>query len=267
MRSSSISGVIWQPLRLTLSVAILAYATHASAGIFADDEARRAILDVRQKVEELRVDSDRKLTEEVRRSTEDVAQMRRALVDLQSQLDASRAEIAKMRGQGEQLARDLADVQRRYKDVVQAMDERLRKFEPARVTVDGQEFMAENGEQRDYDAALALFRKGDFGAAQVSLVDFLNRYPTTGYRATSLFWLGNAQYATKDYKDALASFRALVNMAPNHIRVPETMLAIANCQLEMKEVKSARRTLEELIGNHPGTEAAAAAKDRLGRFK
>ncbi len=231
----------------------------ASAGLFDDEEARKAILDLRQKMQDS--------TEEMRRSAEDGAQLRRSLVDLQNQLETVRAELAQLRGQNEQMARDLTELQRRQKDTVQSLDERLRKFEPATVMLDGREFSAEVAEKRDYDAALAIFRKGEFANAQVALVDFLTRYPSTGYRPSALFWLGNAQYATKDYKAALASFRSLVTQASDHMRVPEAVLAIANCQLEMKDTKAARKTLEELLAKYPASEAAIAAKDRLARLR
>lgn len=250
--------------RVALAAALLVGCLgQASAGLFDDEEARKAILDLRQKVAE----SDKRLAEEARRSTEDAAQLRRSLIEMQGQLDATQAEVAKLRGQNEQMVRDLAEVQRQQKDTVQTLDERVRKFEPARVTIDGREIMAEPAEKRDYDAAMATFRKGEFAASQLVFVEFLNRYPKTGYRPSALFWLGNAQYATKDYKDALSSFRALVAAAPDHPRVSEAVLAIANCQLELKDTKGARRTLEDLQANYPGTEAAQAAKDRLARLR
>lgn len=235
----------------------------ASAGLFDDEEARKAILDLRQKNQAV----EQKLAEETRRATEDTAQLRRSLIELQNQLEATRAEMAKLRGQDEQIVRDLAELQRLQKDTAQGVDERLRKFEPSRMTMDGKEFVADPSEKRDYDAAMAIFRKGDFATAQLVFVDFLTRYPKTGFRQSALFWLGNAQYATKDYKDALSSFRALVVSAPDHMRVPEAILAIANCQLELKDNKGARKTLEELVANHPGSEAAQAAKDRLARLR
>jgi tol-pal system protein YbgF len=247
--------------------AALSTAGIASAGLFDDEEARRAILDLRQKIESVRQDSDQKNAEEVRRSTEEATQLRRSLLDLQNQLEAAKADIAKLRGQNEQLARDVSEVQRKQKDSAQAVDERLRKFEPARISLDGKEFVAEPSEKRDFEANLAIFRKGDFGNAAVGFVDFLSRNPQTGYRPSSLFWLGNAQYATKDYKSAMTNFRSLVKETPDHSRVPEALLAIANCQLETKDAKGARKTLEELIASFPGTEAASAAKDRLAKFK
>jgi tol-pal system protein YbgF len=248
----------------------------ASAGLFDDEEARRAILDLRQRVEALKQDktdksdkseTDRKLTEEVQRATEDSAQLRRSILDLQSQLESTRADVAKLRGQNEQLARDLSEFQRKQKDVDFGLDERLRKFEPISVTVDGKSFQADPSEKRDYDVNLTLFRKGDFSTATNGFVDFLNRNPMTGYRASALFWLGNAQYASKDCKSAVVNFKSLISLAPEHIHVPEAMLTIANCQMESKETKAARKTLEELVALFPTTDAANAAKDRLSRLK
>jgi len=253
--------------QFALVTVMLVAAGTASAGLFDDEEARKAILDLRQKVETLRTDFDQKLADEVKRSSEEGAQLRRSLVDMQNQLEVTRAELAKLRGQDEQMARDLAELQRRQKDSAQSLDERLRKFEPARITLDGREFSVESAERRDYEAAMAVFRKGEFANAQVAFVDLLNRYPASGYRPAALFWLGNAQYAIKDYKNALTNFRSLVNSAPDHLRVPEAMLAVANCQLELKDTKAARKSLEDLVVGFPNTEAAAAAKDRLSRFK
>lgn len=235
----------------------------AVAGLFDDDEARKAILDLRQKVQSL----ESRLADESRRSEEDKSQLRRSLIELQTQLDTLRADMAQLQGKQEQMVRDLSEVQRQQKDAALSVDERLRKFEPSKVVIDGREFVADPSEVRDFDAAMATFRKGEFAAAQSVLADFLIRHPKTGYRPSALFWLGNAQYASRDYKGALASFRALIASGSDHMRAPEAMLAIANCQLELKDAKGARRTLDELIANYPGTEAAQAAKDRLSRLK
>lgn len=247
--------------------ALLSASLSVHAGLFDDEEARRAILDLRQRIEAGKQDTDQKVGEESKRASEEAAQLRRGLLDLQNQLEVTKAELAKVRGLNEQLARDVSDGQRKQKDAAQALEDRLRKLEPVRVTLDGREFMAEPAEKRDYEAGFAVFRKGEFASAEVVLIDFINRYAQSGYRPSALFWLGNAQYATKDYKDALANFRSLVAQTPDHMRVPEALLAIANCQLELKDTKGARKTLEDLSAAYPLTEAAAAAKERLARFK
>ena len=249
----------------------------AAAGLFDDEEARKAILDLRQKVDANRVEADRKLNEGAemqRKNQEESSQLRRGLLDLQNQIEALKGELAAVRGQNEQvvrdnanLARQLADLQRQQKDATTALDDRFRKFEPVKVTVDGREFVADQAEKRDFEAALAIFRKADFAPAQAAFVDFIRRYPASGYGPSALFWLGNAQYATRDYKEAVVNFKQLIAQAPEHARAPEAALAIANCQIELKDLRSARKSLEDLIKVYPQSEAAAAGKDRLARMR
>lgn len=250
------------------------------ASLFSDNEARLAINDLRQRVETLRqqteaqrqlIEAQRQLiekqAEELKRALDEGALARRSALELQTQIEALRTEIASLRGRDEQFARDLSEVQRRQKDLAQGVEERLRRFEPVKVTLDGRDFMAEPAEQRDYEAAFAVFRTGEFQSAQAAFADFLRRYPQSGYANTALFWQANAQYGVRDYRGAIANFRALLARAPEDARAPEAALAIANCQIELKDTTAARKTLGDLIKAYPQSEAAAAARERLARLR
>jgi tol-pal system protein YbgF len=249
-----------------LAVVLLSMGT-AHAALFGDDEARKAILELRVKVDELQ----QKSADDLRKANEENAQLnaqlRRSILELAGQIESSRGELARMRGQDEQFARDLSEVQVRQKDLLLSMEDRLKKFEPSKVRVDGLEFVAEPAEVRDFEAALATLRKGEFVQAQASFTEFNRRYPSSGYKPSALFWLGNAQYAQRDYKDAIGNFRALLSVAPAHLRAPEALLSIANCQIELKETKGARTTLTELLKAFPQSEAATVGKERLAKLK
>lgn len=238
----------------------------SQAALFEDDEARRAILELRQSQRALQERLDRQ-GQEVKALSEDNGQLRRALLDFQAQIEALRAELSGMRGDKEVLLKDLADTQRRLKDQAQVVEERFRKFEPLTVSLDGIEFQADPAEKREFDNALAVFRRGEFTPAANAFADFIRRYPQSGYLPQSLFWLGNAQYATREYKLAITNFRSLLSVAAQHPRAAEALLSIANCQVELKDTKAARKTLEDLVKDFPQSEAAAAAKERLSRLK
>jgi len=253
--------------RWLLAAFVLIAAGSANAGIFEDEEARKAILDLRQKVESFRKESDQKLVDQAKQHSDEISQLRRSLLELQNQLEASNAEMAKLRGLNEQLRREYSDFQRQYLDAAKSLDERLRKVEPTKVSMDGLEFLVEAPEKKSFEAALAVFRKGDFAEAQTAFYDFLTRNAQSGYVPAAIFWLGNAQFISKDYKTALQSFRKLVAQAPTYQRIPEAQLAMANCQLELKDTKGARKTLEHILEQYPRSEAADAAKERLARLK
>ena len=246
---------------LAVSLALFAPATRA--GLFDDDEARRAILDLRQKIEQSNEQQRARQAEQMAVLTAQVEQLKRSLLDLSNQLEPLRADNARLRGQGEQLARDLADVQRRQKDIQSGVEDRMRKFEPQKVTLDGKEFSVDAEEKRQYEEAFATIRSGNFDAAVVSLYAFMRRYPNSGYTDSARFWAGNAHYGKREYLQAIASFRAFIVGAPDHARIPEAMLAVANTQVEMKDSKSARATLAELIKRYPDSEAAQAGRERL----
>lgn len=260
------SGITARPL-LALLLAGAALVSTPAHALFEDEEARRAILDLRTRLQKL--DDAQRQTAESQSGAlqEQVSQLRRSLLDLNAQLEALRSEMAKLRGQNEQLARDLSDTQRKLTDQAQSLDARLRPLEPQKVSLDGREFQVDPEERRQYEAAIGLVRRGDFVEAANALASFQKRFPASGYADSVRFWLGNAYYGKREYKDAIETFRAFVKASPTHPRAAEAQLATANCQIELKDLKAARRSLEDLIKNYPGTEAAQAGKERLATLK
>jgi tol-pal system protein YbgF len=243
---------------LALAAALLpAFGAHAA--LFEDDDARRAILELRQ-----RVDANTQAANAAQSSS---AQLQRSLLDLQSQIEALRSDLATLRGQNEQLARDVSNLQEQQKTLTQNIATQQAATQPSQVTVDGKTFTATPDEKSAYEAALATFRQGDFAGARSAFAAFTRQYPQSGYNASALFWLGNAQNALRDYKGAIGNFRTLVSKYPDHARAPESVLSIANCQIELGDAKSARKTLNDLVKAYPQSEAANAAKERLARLK
>lgn len=256
------------------------------------EEARRSL----EALQARQLEAEQTLQRTLAKSADDQAQLRRGMLELANQLEALRREFAQLRGENEQLVHfvagvqrglqdmkrgqsdlqmgidgmrtNLSEIQRSVKEVSSGVDERIRRIEPLKVSVDGREFEALPSEVAAFDAALAIMRRGEYPAARAAFEQFQVRYPSSGYRSSVLFWLGNAQYATQDHKEALSSFRRMLQIAPDHQRAAEAMLAIANCQLELKEPRAAvRRSLEDLVKSFPNSEAAAAAKDRLSKLK
>jgi len=280
----------------------------AQAALFEDEEARRAILDLRQRLENQRqtqlqsaeqtlqksLDQSQKQFEILRKQVEvDINQSkqdnRQAVLQLQAQIETLKQDIASLRGEREQLLREITLLQRAQKDTNVEIEERFQKFNgqlakqaatppspvkeeapkssKVNVQVDGFEFLADPDEKRDFEAAFVLFRKGDFAAAAKEFAQFVRVYSASGYKPSALYWLGSAKFARRDFNEAIAQLKGLSNDFPNHARTPEAMLTIGNAQLEIKQAKEARKTFNELLKLYPTTEAAAAAKDRLAQIK
>jgi tol-pal system protein YbgF len=238
----------------TLAAGFCVAPVQAQAALFDDDEARRAILDLRTRLDSF----NNRLENKADKTTN---------LDLAGQSEQLRAEIAKLRGQIEVLTNELANEQRRQKDFYTDLDTRLRKVEPQKATVDGREVSIEPAEQKTYDAALAYFKAGDYKNAGSTFFNFLRLYPQSGFAASAHYWLGNTYYAQRDYRNAIASQQTVVKNYPDNPKAPDAMLNIASCYTELKDKAAARKTLEALVAQYPDSAAAQTAKERLAAFK
>ncbi|WP_338758616.1 tol-pal system protein YbgF [Massilia sp. METH4] len=241
--------------KTAVALAIATLSLHASAGVFDDDEARRAILDLRAKVEALTKELNSRL---------DTKAEKTSTLDLIAQHDQTMQEIARLRGQVEVLQNEIEVTGKRQKDLYADLDKRLRALEPRQVEIDGQTASVEQSEQNAYDAAMQLFKEQNYEGAATALQNFVRRYPGSPYAANAQYMLGNAHYLQRDCKAAIVAQQAVVKNYPDSPKAADAMLNIASCQAELKAVNNAKKTLNDLIKNYPNTAAARTAKERLG---
>jgi len=273
------------------ALALAALAQHAGAALFDDEEARKRIAETNTRLSEVQ----RRLEERIGALE---AQLKSGgLVDLANQLELIRADVAKLRGQIEVLTHELAEAQKRQRDLYVDLDSRMRKLEVAQAAAAAAQPQPQPqpaapdsaaaapaaapagapvagalppprpdavAEQRAYDAALDLFKRGDYPGAINAFGAFLRTYPRAPLASSAQYWIGNAHFARRDYRAALTAQRTLIANYPDSPKVPDALLNIASAQTELGETAGARRTLEELVAKHPQSEAAAKAKQRLG---
>lgn len=258
---------------------LLGMAGVAHAGLFSDDEARK-------KVDELQKQTTAMETRMAKMESQLTGQ---GMVDLLNQLEALKADLNKLRGQLEVQTHELETTQKRQKDLYADLDARLRNIEkpgaanaaavapPAAQQASPQSASAkgvaqaapaaDQAESAPYDAALNLFKVGNYQGAIAGFQNFLKSYPTSGLAASAQYWIGNSYFAQRDYKAARDAQRKLLEIYPNSQKVPDAMLNLASCQTELGETAAARKTLEELVAKYPVSSAAELAQKRLGNSK
>ena len=118
-------------------------------------------------------------------------------------------------------------------------------------------------EQRAYDQALDQFKSGNYAASLQSFINFVKSFARSPLAPSAQYWVGNAHYALKDYRSAIASQRQLMTTYPDSQKVPDAMLNISSSQIELGDTSGAKRTLDELVLRYPASEAADRAKKRL----
>ena len=226
----------------------------ASAGLLEDDEARKAILDLRAKVDQMARELNARVDTKADKS---------AMLDMLNQHEQDMQEIARLRGQVETLANQLANLQKGQKDFYADLDARIKKLEPQQTNIDGKTAEVLPSEKQSYDAAMDQFKSGDYKAATNALQDFVKRYPQSAYAANAQYWLGNAYYAQRDYKSAIAAQQEVVSNYGDSPKAPDAMLNIASSYVELNDEKAARKAWQQLVRQYPDSSAAQAAKDRL----
>jgi hypothetical protein len=147
----------------------------AHAGLFDDDEARKALMDLRAKVDQNQKDLSNRID-----------RLEPGQLDLANQIESLREDVAKLRGEIELLNNSIATQDKRSKDYYTDLDSRLRKLEPQQVTVDGRSGSVDVNEQKSFDGAVAQFKSSDFKGALSSFSAFARDYPSSVYLFGSL---------------------------------------------------------------------------------
>jgi tol-pal system protein YbgF len=229
-------------LFLSVAASLLSQNTWA---ILSDDEARRAILELRKSV----------------------SASQAAILDLQNQLDKQKSENAQLRGQIESLQKQSDDLNNNQKSFYQDLDARISRLEPQNVEVEGVTGIVQAGEKSSYDEALKSFQAGQIKNADSEFTSFIRKYPSSPYLPLALYWSGNTKYALKDYKAAITQLQGLISRYPGHQRVPAAILTMANANLESGKKAVAKKLFTDLIAKYPDSDAANEAKPILAGIK
>lgn len=241
-------------------------AANPAWSLFADDEARRAIIDMRTRIEALN-----NRVNELERALQNSAQNQ---IQLLNENERMRSEVARLLGQLEELGlatrsgksqqKDLyLDIEKRMQEQQAAMETRLKQLEPLAVQVNGVNYRVTAAEKSQFEQLQAAMTQRDFKKAIRLAQEFEKENAQSSLLPEVLFARGTALYAEKDYRASITARRELINRFPKHPTIPQAMLNLAASLAETGNPNSARRTLEDLVKNHPKSAEAAEARKRL----
>jgi tol-pal system protein YbgF len=246
------------PSRLACLILAAWMPLQAQAGLLDDDEARKAILELRAKVDTIA----RELQSKIDTKSDKTVQL-----DMLNQHEQTMQEIARLRGQIEVLANQISRAQESQKQLYADLDARLKKVEPQQETVDGQTTSVLPSEKTAYENAYALIPAGDYKGAIAALQDFVRRYPESAYASNAQYWIGNSWYALGDYKKAIAALEVVATTYSASPKAPDAMLSIGSSYALLKDNKNAKKALQQVVSKYPESSAAKTAKDRLASLK
>lgn len=234
--------------------ALLALPAHA---FLSDSDARKQIADLRAETNQT-IDGLRQRLDNAGKNQ----------LGLANQIEAMRADLARITGQIELLTHSLDAAHKRQQDFYVDLDNRLRKLEtasaaPAPTAAEPTAKVDPQAEMRDYEAALALFRTAKYKESQAAFESFVAAYPKAGLLPNAHYWLGSSLYQQKQFAKAIEAYGKVPASWPNDAKAPDALFGRANAQVEAKDVKGAIDTLELLVQKYPNSPVAESARSRL----
>lgn len=122
-------------------------------------------------------------------------------------------------------------------------------------------------EQAAYDKAFDLLKNGHYDDAIAGFQDMLRKFPGGRLVDNAQYWIGEADFAQRRFKEAGNEFKKVINGYPQSPKVPDAMLKLGFSFYELGEWSKARATLEQLKVRYPQSTAAQLAERRLQKMK
>ena len=121
-------------------------------------------------------------------------------------------------------------------------------------------------EREAYQKAFDMLRELRYGQAITAFGSFLKAYPHGRYAHIAQYWLGEANYAQRDFKAAIKEYQQLIDSFPNSPKLAEAMLKIGYSHYELGDKDAARKVLNQLMNRYSGSTEAGQARNLLKKL-
>jgi tol-pal system protein YbgF len=120
-----------------------------------------------------------------------------------------------------------------------------------------------NGADAAYQAALATFRTREYGQAVLELLDFLAKFPRHPLAGSAQYWIGEAYYIQRDWRQALVEFEKVLTHNARDGKVADALLKIGLCYNNLREPVRAQQAWQRVLTEHADSDAAQKARGLL----
>ncbi len=251
-----------------LAIALFATTLHASqarAGLFDDDEARKQIKLLTEKV-----DAQNKANDE-RFAKLDDSIKNLGIIQLLNQIELLNAELARLRGQVEVLANQNEQLQKRQRDFYLDIDTRLRVLEGNTVPPSGAPATSFGTPTSVTPAPAAVASAGAAtgasatsapvapAAAPISATATAAAEAAQREKENKAYDVGTSAFRRGDFAAAIRAFNTFYADYPQSQLAPNALYWIGLCQFNLKDFSQARVTQENLLKKYPDSSKAPDA--------
>jgi len=263
--------------RLALLIALFSIGLATSSALLAQaltpDQLTRRVEETSRALKDIQTDMKRLNTQ----------MDNRAMLDLLQRVDELADEISQLRGDLELQASDLEGIKKRQRELYLDIDRRMRDLEdrstgqssttlapvvvpgagsssttpagaatggstststgstPAVPTAAASATVAE--EKAAYQLAFNSLKEGRYKKAKQQFSQFLKDYPGSIYAGNAQYWLGEANYVTRNFTQAVKEFNQVLKLYPASSKIPDAMLKLGYTHYELKQYNQKLRYL------------------------
>lgn len=223
-------------LCVSASMVLLSMASPSYA-LFGDDEARKAILELRGLVQS----------------------QQEAQVRLYDRVESLNNEVKQLRGELDELRNNLGRQIQATQEEVQTQQNQKNDAENAKkIAAQDREIAAKQA----FDAALAQFNSKKYDSAIKQLTAFGQKYKSSKLYPESQYWLASAYYAKGNTAKAISVGNSMANGYPKNAKAPEALLIVGMAQLDSNKAGEAKATFNKIVKNYPKSSAAKIASQQ-----
>jgi tol-pal system protein YbgF len=125
---------------------------------------------------------------------------------------------------------------------------------------------ASSSDLKMYEDAKAAYDNGDFAKARQGFALLIKNFPKSEHADNAQFWIGESYYREKWYEKAILEYQTVLEKYPKGNKVPSAMLKQGLAFLQLGDKSNARLILKELQKNHPNSNEARIATQKLKEF-
>lgn len=113
-----------------------------------------------------------------------------------------------------------------------------------------------------YARALASFNAREHGQAVLDFLDFVARYPKHPLMPEAQYWIGEAYFLQRDWRQALVELEKVVERGGTP-KVADALVKVGLSYTNLRDPDRARQAWQRVRREYPGTEAATRAQALL----
>ncbi|MDP9190900.1 MAG: tol-pal system protein YbgF [Acidobacteriota bacterium] len=114
-----------------------------------------------------------------------------------------------------------------------------------------------------YQAAYRDYQRGNYDLAIEGFGDFLASSANSDLADNASYWIGEALFSQKKYREAIGQFDAVVNKYPKSDKVPGALLKKGYAYINVGERAQGVVQLQYVLHEHPKSQEASLARQKL----